>query len=543
MVIALTGPILAGHVHADAFVDVSEQVGLRFTHENDANGRLLFPEITGPGAALFDFDADGDLDLWLVQGGPLGRQAEQPSDRLLRNDLNAGQVRLVDVTDEAGIAATGYGMAVATADYDNDGDVDVFVANYGLNQLWQNLGDGTFREVGESAGLEGAHWSTGAAFADLDRDGWLDLYITNYVDYDLNAPPRCFADSSRQDYCGPSAFSPQADQVYRNIDGQRFERQPHLIVDAQNGAGLGVVAEDFDGDGWVDLYIANDGAANHLLLNQEGKRLVNDAWFRGVAVNRSGQPEASMGIAVADFDNDADSDIFLTHLMSESSTLYVNDGKAVFDDQSQRTGVADSSRRYTGWGTAFLDFDLDGHLDLISLNGAVRIDPAQAAEGIDYPLNQRNQLYRSMDGRFVEVDQTSAPWAQMESSRGGAFGDINNDGATDVVVTNSHGPARLLLNDHPDRGAWLGLDLRAQGRAAIGSRVILNRENGTRSLWSVRRDGSYASSNDPRIIAGLGTTPAARAQSFDIIWANGVQQSIKLEPNRYHLIEQSNGKE
>ncbi|GJM10365.1 MAG: hypothetical protein DHS20C11_26410 [Lysobacteraceae bacterium] len=524
-------------VKADAFVDVTARSGLNFVHDNDADGRLLFPEITGPGAALFDYDMDGDLDLWLVQGGPLGRDGDAPSDRLFRNDLDDGEVSFVDITASAGIVAKGYGMAVATADYDQDGDVDVLVSNYGRNELWQNQGDGRFSEIGASAGLQGEHWSTGATFADIDGDGWLDLYITNYVDYNLAKPPRCFADSSRQDYCGPSAFVPQADQIYRNIDGQRFELQMNWLVDAPNGAGLGVVAEDFDADGWIDLYVANDGAANHLLLNQQGKRLVNDAWFRGVAVNQSGQPEASMGIAVADFDNDADSDLFLTHLMGESSTLYVNDGEALFEDQSQRSGLGDSSRRYTGWGTGFIDYDLDGWLDLVSFNGAVRNDPVQAAAGIDYPLNQRNQLYRNERGRFVEVERDSTAFAPVESSRGAAFGDINNDGAVDMVVTNSRGPARILLNAHAERGQWIGLDLRSSGRVALGSRVFIKRDNQTRSVWTVRRDGSYASANDPRIVAGLGnmTGPV----EINIVWPDASQQSLSLTTNRYHLVEQT----
>ena len=421
-------PISRATAETPLFTDAAADSGLDFTHWNGMSGEYYFPEMTGQGAALLDYDNDGDLDVYMVQGGLLGpgkkradamfpyQGAWPPSDRLFRNDLGApaektGErgLKFTDVTAESGLAkiATGYGMGVATGDFNNDGFTDLYVTNYGSNQLLRNQGDGTFRDVTSAAGVDDPSWSTSAAFFDFDRDGWLDLFVTNYVVFDLGRNPECFAPSSRRDYCGPSAFPGVADRLWRNRGDGTFEDvSVRSRIGAEKGAGLGVVAADFDGDGWLDLYVANDGEPNHLWLNQRDGTVRDEALLAGVAVNREGEPEASMGVSAADFDGDGDDDLFMTHLMSETNTLYVNDG-GLFEDRTLETGLAAGSLTFTSFGTAWFDVDNDGWLDLMIANGAVKGVEALAREGDLYPLDQPNQLLLNVGGRRFE--DASAP--------------------------------------------------------------------------------------------------------------------------------------
>ncbi len=508
------------------FKDVAAESGLDFTHWNGMSGEYYFPEMTGQGAALLDYDNDGDLDVYLVQGALLGpgkKRADAlfpyqgswpPSDRLYRNDLKVGvsggrRLRFTDVTAESGLAkiATGYGMGVAAGDVDNDGFTDLYVTNYGPNQLLRNQGDGTFSDVTETAGLDDPAWSTSAAFFDFDRDGWLDLFLANYVVFDVVRNPECFAPSSRRDYCGPSAFPGVADRLWRNRgDGSFEDVSVRSRVGAEKAAGLGVVAADFDGDGWLDLYVANDGEPNHLWLNQRDGTVRDEALLAGVAVNREGEPEASMGVSAADFDGDGDDDLFMTHLMSETNTLYVNDG-GLFEDRTLETGLAAGSLTFTSFGTAWLDVDNDGWLDLMIANGAVKVLEALAREGDPYPLAQPNQLLMNAGGRRFEdaTARAGEAFQAAEVSRGAAFGDLDNDGDVDVVVCNNNGPARLLRNQVGQHAPWLGLRLVGKGgRDMLGARAEVKRA-GAAPLWrTVRTDGSYCSASDPRVVFGLG---------------------------------------
>lgn len=507
------------------FTDSAAEWGLDFVHFNGMSGEYYFPEMTGQGAALFDYDADGDLDAYLVQGSVLGpgktlgdatypfQGPVPPSDRLFRNDLAAGvddglQPQFVDVTKRSGIAATGYGMGVAIGDFDNDGLADLYVTNYGPNQLWRNNGDGTFSDVTATAGVGDPLWGTSSVFADLDGDGWLDLYVVNYVEFDLARNPRCFATSSRRDYCGPSAFPPQPDRLYRNRRDGTFDDVTHrLLRDYKPGPGLGVKTADFNGDGRLDLYVANDGAVNQMWLAQSDGTFADEALFSGTAINRMGRPEASMGVDAADFDLDGDIDLFMTHLAGETNTLYVNDGQGMFEDRTVASGLGSVSLPYTTFGTGWIDYDNDGLLDLLALNGAVRILEDQAAAGDAFPLKQPNQLFRNLGGRFAEVTaEAGSIFAAFEVSRGAAFGDVDNDGDEDVLAVNNNGPARLLVNQVGQANDWLGLALvRGEGGTAAGARAVVRRSDG-REIWrQVGTDGSYCSARDPRLLVGLGT--------------------------------------
>ncbi len=503
------------------FRDLAAKSGLDFVHFNGMSGELYFPEMTGQGGALFDYDGDGDLDAYLVNGSMLGpgktladalfppRGPLPPRDRLFRNDLVATdgrpEPRFVDVTEASGLDARGYGMGVAVGDYDGDGFQDLYVTNYGPNELWRNLGDGTFADVTAEAGVGDPLWGTSAAFFDADADGDLDLYVVNYVEFDLERNPRCFAPSSRRDYCGPSAFEPQPDRFYRNLGNGRFEDVTlKALVGYRPGPGLGVVSGEFNGDGRTDFYVANDGAVNQMWLNRGDGTFVDEALFAGTALNRYGRPEASMGVAAGDFDLDGDEDLFMTHLMGESNTLYVNDGSGLFEDRTTESGLGSASLPYTAFGTGWIDYDNDGRPDLLTLNGAVRILEEQAAAGDPFPLKQPSQLFRNLGGRFEEVSAVAGPALTIpEVGRGAAFGDVDNDGDVDVLALVNNGPARLLVNEVGAGAAWLGIVATgARGAPALGTRLAVGTDGAVRRQ-GVRTDGSYCSANDPRVVFGL----------------------------------------
>ncbi len=543
-------------------VEVSAEVGLDFVHFNGMTGQLYFPEMAGAGAAWLDYDGDGDLDLYLIDGRVLqpGKKPAEavfpyggkgvPRDRLYRNDLQVlpsgeHRVQLVEVTDQSGLRATGYGMGIATGDFDNDGHVDIYLANFGPNQLWHNRGDGTFEDWTAKSSTDDPHWSATASWIDFDRDGWLDLLVVNYVTFTVDNNLECYADSSRRDYCGPAAYPPVADRLLRNRGDGTFEDVSLIShIGRTAGAGLGVVAADLNGDRWIDLYVANDGQPNQLWINRQNGTFEDDALFAGVAVNRKGQPEASMGVDAADLDNDGDLDLFMTHLMGETNTLYINDGGALFEDRTTESGLAASGLPLTSFGTAFFDLDNDGHLDLWIASGAVRLLEPLARAGDVYPLDQSNQLLHNRgDGRFENWSaRAGAALEPVEVSRGTAFGDFDNDGDTDLLVSNNSGPARLLRNDAANGQPWLGLRLLDRnGRDALGARVEVRRV-GAGSLWRrVATDGSYASANDPRILAGLGG--GDKLSGLRVNWPDGQQEDFPAPPmGRYTTLHQGGGK-
>ncbi len=530
------------------FREIAASSGLTFTHSNGMTGEFYFPEIVGAGGALLDYDNDGDLDVYLVQSGPIGPDVRNQdlgqADRLFRNQLvETGRLRFSDVTEASGIRAFGYGMGAAAADVDNDGWVDIYVTNFGPNQLWRNRGDGTFEDVTARSGTGEPGWGTSAAFFDYDRDGWLDLFVTNYVEFDFNRNWKCYAPTSARDYCGPSSFDPAPDHLFRNQgDGTFKEVTVEAGLGGEYGPGLGVVAADFNLDGWLDLYVANDGAANQLWINQQNGRFVNQALLAGAAFNRMGKAEAGMGVDAADFDGDGDEDLFVTHLNQETNTLYLNDGQGFFEDRSVESKLALPSFSYTGFGTSWFDFDNDGWLDILAVNGAVRL-VEEPAPGDPFPFAQPNQLFRhSGDGTYVDVTAEAGPAFELvEVSRGAAFGDLDNDGDKDVLITNDNGPVRLLENCGGNRNRWLGVRLLAQqGRDALGARMHLELEDG-RTFWRrIRTDGSYCSANDPRVIFGLG--PGGVPKRLRVYWLSGqVEEWTGLEWGRYHVLRQGTG--
>ncbi|HVS63545.1 MAG TPA: CRTAC1 family protein [Thermoanaerobaculia bacterium] len=534
----------AGHGEPVLFVDAAIEVGIDFVYFNGMTGELHPLELIGAGAALFDYDGDGDLDLYLVQGGMMeeGRPVEDAlfpphhplplSGRLYRNELRQGEpdtLRFTDVTAESGIAAiaNGYGMGVAVGDYDGDGRPDLYLTNFGPNQLVRNGADGRWRDVTAVAGTGDPRWSVAAAFFDADRDGDLDLWVGNYVAFDPDDAPTCYDLTGAIDYCGPGKFLPEPDVLYRNRGDGTFEDATEAFgLGGLRNPALGVVVADFDADGWLDLYVANDARPNYLWLADGAGRFREQAMLGGAALSGAGEAQASMGIAAGDFDGDGLVDLFMTHLVREPSTLYRNLGGGLFEDATRQVRLAAPTLPFTSFGTGFLDFDNDGWLDLLQVNGGIQRIPALVERGDPFPLHQPNQLFRNRgDGTFEDISAEAGPvFALSEVSRGAAFGDVNNDGAVDVLITNTNAPARLLVNQVGARRHWLGVRL-LEGeppRDAPGAEARLERRSGPALTRFVRIDGSYASSSDPRIVFGLGDSP--EYQRVLVRWPDGTRE-------------------
>lgn len=517
--------------------EVAAEVGLTFTHVNGSAGHYYLPEIMGPGIALADLDGDGDLDVLLVQGGSVDpSDGHRPGPRLFRNDLKTGpdgrpQLRFTDVTSQSGLSAGDYGMGVAAGDYDNDGDVDLYVTNVGANRLYRNDGGGRFTDgtADSGAGLGDARWSSSAAFADYDADGDLDLYVANYVAFSPRDNPICHDPTGVRDYCGPLRFRPVPDRLLRNEGHGRFlDATESAGIGRVVGAGLGVASGDFDGDGRLDFYVANDASANQLWLNQGDGTFIDDGLLAGVALNMNGQPEGSMGIAVGDPDNDGDLDLFVTNITGETHAYYRNRSAGTFEDARLGAGLAAVTAPYTGFGTRWLDYDDDGLLDLFVANGAVTL--LEIVRGRPFPFRQPNQLIRNLgDGRFADVSREAGPALRIEDvSRGLATGDIDNDGDIDVLIGTNAGPARLFLNESPPDRRRLRVTLRGtrSNRQGLGSQVALLLADG-RILWrTAATDGSYLSASDPRVHFGLG--PAGVPTAVDVRWPHGGRERFAI---------------
>ena len=514
------------------FVEAAAAAGLNFRHVNGASGQYYMAEQMGAGVALVDYDNDGDLDVFLVQGGPLGTagsNGQRPTSRLFRNDLkmdgSSRTLRFIDVTERAGVAWRGYGMGTAVGDYDNDGDLDLFLTSFGPDSLFRNNGNGTFTEVTEQAGVSDRLWSTSAAFFDYDRDGDLDLFVANYLDFAVADNKICADALGTRDYCSPRLYRPVPDRLYRNEGGGRFTNVTDAsgIVKA-DGAGLGVTAADYNGDGWLDLYVANDANANQLWINRRDGTFEDEGLISGAAVNAAGNPEGSMGIASGDVDSDGDEDLFVTNIIGETFVLYENDGKGSFEDARARWGIAQPTAAFTGFGTDWIDYDNDGWLDLFITNGAVNI--VEALRGQPNPFRMKNQLFHNTGKRrFVEMTATAGPaFDRAEVGRGAAFGDVDNDGDTDIVVTNNGGPVWLLLNQTASGNHWLQVRVQqpSGNRFGLGARVGVERA-GQPVLWRrIRTDGSYLSASDPRAHFGLGGS--SKIDAVVVQWPDGAQE-------------------
>jgi hypothetical protein len=516
----------------DWFVDRAADTGLTFTHVNGMSGHRYIAEIMGAGVALFDYDNDGDLDVFFPQGhelpGPV-RGTRPASGRLYRNDLTVASdgtrtLHFTDVTAESGIVTHGYGMGAVAADIDNDGCIDLYVTSLGTSELFRNSCRGTFIDISRASGAAVEGWSVPAVFFDYDRDGWLDLYIGRYLDYSPEREMRCAGASGAADYCTPRSYPPGKGVLLHNRgDGRFTDVTARAGMTAAAGPALGAQALDADGDGWLDLFVANDSAPDQLWHNRHDGTFRDEGLARGVALTIDGRAESSMGVDAADFDDDGDDDLVVTEQTGEGHNLFVNDGQGHFEDRSEASGLGPSSLAFTGFGVGWVDVGNTGTLDLIAVNGTVQTIQRLAQAHDPFPLHQPKQIFRRRgNGRFEDATPRAGRALQLSDvSRGAAFGDIDNDGDTDIVIANNNGPARLLVNGVGSRQHWIGLRLiGADGhRDAVGARLEVSLPDGSRRWRRARSDGSYASSNDPRVLIGLG--PAAGPVAVRVIWPDG----------------------
>lgn len=511
------------------FTDITDEVKIDFVHDPGVDGSYYMPESIGSGGAFLDYDNDGDLDIYLVNGAQHNKS--NPESQSLRNRLfrQEDDGTFVDVTESSGLGDMGYGMGVAVGDIENDGDVEVYITNVGPDALYRNNGDGTFTDISKLAGINNPGWGCSVVFFDYNLDGYLDIYVTNYVDFDPLAV--CTDRAGRPDYCGPGSFPGVPDVLYRNDGNGSFTDVSVTSGIAQGSSkGLGVVSVDFNDDNYSDLYVANDGEPNHLWINQGDGTFRDQALQSGIAFNEVGRAEASMGIAVGDIDNDADFDLFLTHLREESNTFYRNSEKYGFQDDTSLSGLAGLSLLYTGFGTGFFDYDHDGDLDLALVNGRVTRGPLltnNEHRGYWDDYAEPNFLFENDGtGRFRKVKNLAEKFcSKIENSRGLGFGDVDNDGDIDLLVTNEGSRTRLYRNDVEGKGHWLIIrafdtDL---NRDAIGARITVI--VGERRLHQVIAPGySYLCSNDPRAHFGLGA--ATSVDQILIKWPDGKTETF-----------------
>jgi enediyne biosynthesis protein E4 len=514
-----------------AFTDIAARAGVtaRTVYGGERANRYLL-ETTGSGAAAFDYDGDGWIDIFLVNGSTIEGfpQGAAPTSHLYRNRRDG---TFEDVSQAAGMALAGWGQGACAGDYDNDGDEDLFVTFWGRDRLMRNRGDGTFEQASQAAGIEPARtrWGTGCAFLDYDRDGQLDLFVANYIDFDMATAP--VPESGLCRYkglavaCGPPGLPGAKNVLYRNVGDGRFADVSVAsgITTASGTYGLGVSTLDFDDDGWVDLYVANDSSPSALYRNNRNGTFTDIALQAGCAYSQDGRPQAGMGVAVGDYDRDGRVDIFKTNFAGDTSTLYANTGTGLCDDRTYAGGIGRNTR-WLGWGVAFVDLDLDGWLDLFLVNGHVYPEVEQVKTEAGY--RQPKVVYRNRgDGRFDDVSAAlGAPLTIPRASRGAAFADFDNDGDVDVVVNNMHDVPELYRLDRTGPGRWLILRLRGvdSNRSAIGARVRVTTGRVTQTA-EVRGGGSYFSQNDLRVHLGL--AGAAKAERVVVRWPNGREET------------------
>ena len=523
------------------FVDRTDDSGLSFEHVSGSPEQRYILESMAAGAAFFDADGDEDLDLFVVNSSRVPGPPAGVSNRLFENvPTDAGTRAFVDRTAQSGLLRGGWGMGCAVGDTDNDGDVDLYVTYWGVNVLYENQGDGHFRDITTIAAAGDRGWGTSAVFVDLDDDGFLDLFVANYLDFDLGKPPGgglpCSGWRGLDVYCGPHGMHPQANVLYHNEGGNRFaDWSVRAGVGNDLQASLGVVTGDFDGDGDADVYVANDGYPNTLYINDGAGHLTEAGALMGAAYSEDGRAQAGMGVAAGDYDGDGDLDLLITHFSDDVNTLYQNQGDGRFRDHTAASGLSLSVRPFLAWGTGFFDADNDGWLDLFVANG--HIYPQVDTHPSGYRYAQRNLLFRNVHGHFTEIG-LDAGLTREQVSRGTAFGDYDDDGDVDLVVVNLNDQLQLLHNLGTKANHWLGVRLlsRFGGRDAIGARAQLA-AGGQLQSRQVQTSSGYLSHSDPRLLFGLGLQ--SQVDSLVVHWPGGRRQVLRdLEVDRYHVIHE-----
>lgn len=538
----------AGEGFEVSFTDVAKKAGLshRTVYGDEGRNRYLL-ETTGCGVAWFDYDNDGWLDIFFINGSRFGgfESVTEPSNRLYRNNRDG---TFTDVTSRAGLTRGGWGQSVCVGDYDNDGQDDLFVSYYGRNALYRNRGDGTFEDVTDRAGVgaNATKWGSGSAFVDIDKDGDLDLFVAGYIDFDPKTAP--LPESVPCLYkgltvaCGPPGLKGGVNTLYRNDGNGRFTdiSEKSGIRKAFGTYSLGVLTADFDNDSWPDIYVANDTSPAALYRNNRDGTFTDIGVEAGAAYSSEGKPQAGMGVAAGDYDGDGLLDIFKTNFSGDTSSLYRNLGKNFFDDATFSAGIGVNTR-WLGWGCGFFDPDNDGWLDILLVNGHVypEVDKLEAEAG----YAQRKVLYRNLrNGNFSDVtEKVGGALLEPTAARGAAFGDYDNDGLTDIAINPVNQTPVLLRGSSRSGNNWIGI--RAIGtrsnRSGIGARIVCLTD-GRRQIDEVRSGGSYYSQNDLRAHFGLGQ--ATKVKSIEIRWPSGTVDTLKdLPVNRYISVREGSG--
>ena len=504
------------------FANEAEERGFNFVYESGFNGIPQYPEIFGGGAALLDVECDGDLDMYVVQGGSIHDPAQTTfSNQLFIND---GTGHFMNATVGSGADDNGYGMGAATGDYDNDGDLDIYVTNVGRNTLLRNNGDGTFTDVTIDATVGNDGWGSSAAFFDMDKDGDLDLYVANYIEWNEGIERECKSQSGILDYCHPDAYNaPAKDVLYRNNgDGTFTDVSEEAGIHSVWGNGLGVTVGDVNDDGFLDVFIANDEMKNQLWMNQGDGTFIDDAIVSGVAVDANGEPKAGMGTDFADVDNDGHLDLLVVNLVGQSDSMFMNHG-GWFEDGTPGSGLSAISRPYTRFGTGFRDLNNDGMLDVYMANGRVLI--AQTSETDDYYAEENVLIQGVGEGKFKEVTPKGGVSKPLiHTSRGVAYGDVNNDGGVDIVVINRDDQAYLLMNLNVGKGNFVKLQLLNRNGAPAQNATVRFTLGGKTQRREVRTSGGYVSAHDPTLRIGLGKEQAI--SGVEITWSDGSKQKI-----------------
>jgi len=547
---AKSRPITAGGFVDGApiiFLDITHQSGLdKFHHRSGSPEKSTILDAPGSGVALLDYDNDGWLDIYFVNGSTVSAiKGTEPAPRaaLFHNNHDG---TFTDVTQKAGVANERWGFGVAVADYDNDGWPDIYVANFAKNRLYHNNHDGTFTDVAEKAGVALGGWSTGPTWGDFDRDGFLDLFVPGYVHYDIDhpilagnggVPPGACQYRGVDVFCGPLGLLGEPDHLFHNNGDGTFTDVSikARVSDPQLRYGFASVFVDLDDDGWPDLAVANDSSTNYLYRNRRDGTFEDVSYASGFALSEEGRAQASMGIAVGDYNRDGKLDLFVTTFSDDNKTLYRNDGDAAFTDVSFHAGIGMPTIPFLSWGTGFLDFDNDGLLDLFIANGHVYPIADKTDWGTTYA--QRPLVFHNLDGkRFQEFPAaTGSGLASILCARGAAFGDLFNDGHIDVVLNNIDSTPTLLRNVTKSANHWLGIKLIAQAplpmsrlkspRDATGAKVFLT-AGGVRQRADVFSGGSYASNSDPRLHFGLGSD--TKVDNLEILWPDGTKQQVHV---------------
>lgn len=524
------------------FEEVAAQAGIDFQHHSGHQSEFYMPEMVTGGVGLLDYDNDGLLDIFLVNGGSLHPAAtNSPGSKLYRN---LGAWRFEDVTARAGLGGSSsvYGMGCACADFDRDGDVDLFVTHLRGGLLFRNEGTGTFANVTRDAGIDTTSWGTSAAFLDYDGDGQLDLFIANYIRWSRESELSCYSRGGVRDYCSPVNYkAPAVDTLYRNLGGGRFKNvTSEAGLDQAYGNGLGVGCADFDQDGRIDVFVANDGVPNQFWRNQGNGQFKDEAWVRGCAVSSTGMPRAGMGVAVVDSRQTGWLDLFVTHLVGEGNGWFVNTN-GYFVDTVAAKGPTLPSLPMTGFGVGFADFNLDGRLDVYVANGRVKL----GVRDLDprFPYAEPNTLLKGLgDGQFTEIKPEGGTASRLlATGRGAAFGDLDNDGDIDAVVNNKDGPPSLLRNIAPRQGSWILFRvLDEKGTDALNAVVKLETPDGWQRRDVIPNQG-YCSSNDPRVHFGL--PKPGSIQRVLVRWPNGQEENFgPFEPDRFYVLRQRAGR-